>query len=78
MVIPLSAECNHGEVRLVNSSVPTEGRVEVCVFSDWNSVCSNGWGDNDAKVVCRQLGYTPTGKHNDYYCCIYVINFFCA
>ena len=58
----VSTQCNHGDVRLVNGSVPNEGRVEVCVSSIWGTVCDMGWGSGDAKVVCRQVGYTPDGK----------------
>ena len=72
--IKVSAECHHGEVQLVNSSVSNEGRVEVCIRNNWSSVCATGgsWGNDDAEVVCRQLGYTPAGElieqiYNHYY-----------
>ncbi len=59
----VSIQCDHGDVRLVNGSVPNEGRVEVCVSSIWGTVCDAvEWGREDAEVVCRQLGYTPDGN----------------
>ena len=48
--------CTDGDVRLVNSSSPVEGRVEVCINNAWGSVCNNHFSSEDATVVCRQLG----------------------
>ncbi|KAK7455952.1 hypothetical protein BaRGS_00039400 [Batillaria attramentaria] len=47
----------HYPVRLVGGSGPWEGRVEVKAFGQWGSISSSGWGTEDAKVVCRELGY---------------------
>ena len=56
-----SSDCRHGEVRLVNGLTVYEGRVEICVYGVWGTVCDNGWGASDAAVVCRQLGYSIPG-----------------
>ena len=54
-----------GDVRLVGGSNFTEGRVEVCYNNTWGTVCDNGFGVEDATVVCRQLGFSDEGKlHN--------------
>ena len=49
--------CTHGAVRLVGGPTTNQGRVEVCVGQTWGTVCNFGFGTNDARVVCRQLGY---------------------
>ena len=46
----------------MNGLTPYEGRVEVCKNDEWGTVCDNGWGSADARVVCRQLGYEIIGR----------------
>ena len=58
----VGTRCTEGMVRLQDGISESNGRVEVCVFGIWGTVCDDLWDNADATVVCRQLGYNETGK----------------
>ena len=46
------------EVRLVGGNNEYEGLLEIRWNGVWGTVCDDGFGNVDAAVVCRQLGYS--------------------
>ncbi len=54
--------CTFGEIRLVNGSIDSEGRVEACVDGTWGTVEADHWTTTSAKIACGQLGYSRKCK----------------
>ena len=50
-----SGECSAGDIRLADGQF-YYGRVEVCVSGEWGKLCANEFQDEEARVVCRELG----------------------
>ena len=62
-IVSISIQCSSdGDVRLVNGTTLQEGRLEICLNSNWSTVCDDNWDNRDARVVCRGLGYNENGN----------------
>ena len=55
------SNCTEGNVQLAEGDSEYGGRVEVCINKAWGTVCSPGWGNQEARVVCNQIGATTLG-----------------
>ena len=55
----VTESCSEGETRLRGGG--SGGRVEICTEQSWTTVCDVYWDNQDASVLCRQLGFSPYG-----------------
>lgn len=52
---PLPTE---NDLRLVSGSTDTMGRLEIFYDGEWGTICDKDFGQDEADIACRQLGYT--------------------
>ena len=51
--------CNTYDLRI---TAPQVGIVEICISGSWKRICSVKFSPANAKVACRELGYSPNSK----------------
>ena len=51
-------------VRLQGSNYTNKGRVEVYCNGRWGTICDDGFGNNEAQAICKQLGYSNFTSYN--------------
>lgn len=56
--------CENGQLRLVGGTDvdsmnrPLAGRVDYCYEEQWGTICNNGLDNFDARVLCREIGFS--------------------
>ena len=66
--------CTDNDIKLLSENSDNRGIVLICKNGAWTRVCTHNyyyWSNNNANVVCRQLGYTVYGT---YYRMLYIIS----
>ena len=56
--VPAHADPADGDLRLRGGPSHNEGRLEIFHDNEWGTVCDDFFGRRDAKVACKQMGYT--------------------
>ena len=54
--------CEEGDVRVVGGDGVSYGTVQVCIDEIWGLITDIAWDDNDAIVICKQLGQISEGE----------------
>ena len=71
MFVTLLDDCKEGEVRLLNGTDESNGRVEFCKDGIWVTLTICWWNEDVASIICKQLGYPYEGLYKNcmYYTC---------
>ena len=59
--IHFTESCSDGRARVRGSFSEMVGRIEVCIQETWRTICSDQWKEEDARVLCHQLGFSVYG-----------------
>ena len=52
------------QVRLTGGATVNQGLVEVYCSGQWGTVCNDGFVQNEADTICRQLGYYSAYRYD--------------
>ena len=55
---PSHADPADDDLRLRGGATHNEGRLEIFHDHEWGTICDDFFGRRDAKVACKQMGYT--------------------
>ena len=62
-----TVECIDGSIRLQQGDDDSEGRVEVCTDDTYATIDDDSWDQDDARVVCSQLGSYHAPCENNHF-----------
>ncbi len=68
-LIEVKDSCEDGQIRLVDGTKPSEGRLEICLNNLWGSVCSVEWTVLDANIVANNWDTQKLVGSFDQVCC---------
>ena len=46
-----------------STTLTSSGVLEIYLFGEWGTVCEEGFGNAEADVACRQLGFEEASQH---------------
>ena len=56
MCVYIHVGCEEGDVRVVGGDGVSYGTVLICIDTIWGLISDSGWDNDDANIVCKQLG----------------------
>ena len=58
----VTVPCIEDTVRQLSHAPSRSLVVQVCRNSNYTTICGQSWGNEEASVICNQLGFSTTGK----------------